>query len=243
VKRGGGWWVEAFGRPYLEVYAHRDEVTAEREAAFVATLLHLRADERVLDAGCGAGRHVRALARRGAEPVGVDLSEELLREARQAGAERYVRGDLRALPFADASFRHVVSFFTSFGYFDEDGNRTQLMEMRRVLARGGRLVVDFLNPPRVTGTLEPETVRRVGLYDIREKRWIRGGRVEKEVSLVDTASGTTHSWTESVCLYERKDLETLLAGAGFAVESVHGDLAGAPWGVDAERLVVAAAAV
>lgn len=236
-----GWWTEAFRRPYLECYAHRDDASAEREAAFVASLLSLAPGARLLDAGCGAGRHVRAFARRGAFVVGADLSRELLAAARAAGDARLVAADVRRLPFKDAAFAHVVSLFTSFGYFDDAGDRAHLGELRRVLVRGGTFVIDFLNPPRVIGTLSPETTRTVGRLEIRERRFVRGERVEKEVEVTD-GDGATRRWTESVRLYGRDELTSLLASAGLVVTSTHGDLAGGPWSETSERLVLAAVA-
>lgn len=239
---GPEWWRRAFRRSYLDCYSHRDDTAAESEAAFVVSLLGAAPSARILDAGCGAGRHVRAFARHGTNVVGVDLSEELLAAARGAGEERYVCADVRCLPMRDACFDHVVSLFTSFGYFDDVGDRTQLAELRRVLRRGGTFVIDFLNPTHVVGSLVPESARTVGLYTIREERVLRNGRVEKAVTVEDAKNGRTHTWNESVRLYGREELRGLLEGAGFDVVSEHGNLAGAPWSSAAERLVLAAIA-
>ena len=240
--RTPGWWTTAFRRPYLRAYAHRDEASAEREAAFVATLLGLAPGGRLLDAGCGAGRHARAFARRGARVTGLDLSAELLAEAREKDGVGYVLGDVRRLPFAGGAFGHAVSLFTAFGYFDEAGDRTHLTELRRVLAPGGTFAIDFLNPPHVIGSLVPESSRESAGLAIRERRRIREGRVEKDVEIRETASGATHRWTESVYLYDRARLESLLLAAGFGVTAVHGDLAGGAWSDRAPRLVLAAVA-
>jgi ubiquinone/menaquinone biosynthesis C-methylase UbiE len=236
VSAGAGpWWKQAFRRPYLECYAHRSDGSAELEAEFVASLLGLSAGSRLLDAGCGAGRHARAFARRGARVVGLDLSADLLAEARRREpAAALVRADLRRLPFRAAAFAHAVSLFTAFGYFDDAGDRAQLGEIRRVLRAGGTLVLDFLNAPRVEATLVADSERRVGSRVFRERRRIREGRVEKDVEAPDG-----ERWTESVRMYGRDELLSLLAGARFRVTSLHGDLAGGAWSESSERLVVA----
>lgn len=235
-----GWWTEAFRRPYLECYAHRDDTAAQSEARCAFALLGAASGARLLDVGCGAGRHVRAFAGLGAWVVGVDLSADLVVEAIGAGDARYIQCDVRSLPLRDASFDHAVSLFTSFGYFDDDGDRAHLAEIRRVLRPRGTFVIDFLNPSHVIASLVPTSARTVGLYEIQESRFLRNGRVEKEVAVHDTAAGTTRKWMESVRLYGRKDLETLLEGAGLRVTSVHGNLAGEPWNDASERLVLAA---
>ena len=59
----------------------------EQEVAFLVELLGLEPGMRVLDAGCGPGRHALALARRGINVVGVDLSPDFIALAREAAAD------------------------------------------------------------------------------------------------------------------------------------------------------------
>ena len=70
--------------------------------------LVLRGDERVLDVGCGPGRHAIELAGRGISVVGVDISSRFVEvasgEAERLGVDaRFLRCDARALPFADGA--------------------------------------------------------------------------------------------------------------------------------------------
>ena len=234
------WYVEAFRAGYLEVYAHRDAAAAEAETAFAVAALGDAT--RILDAGCGAGRHARALAARGLDVIGIDLSLDLLQVgAAEGGGPRYVRGDLRVLPFRDGAFDGAVSFFTSFGYFDEAGNARHAAGLRRVLRRGGRLLLDFLNAAHVRATLVPRSERSRDGHRIVEERAIRGGRVEKDVRLT-APDGAQRTWRESVRLYERDDLAALLEASGLVVRSVHGDLAGARFADTSPRCVVVAEA-
>jgi len=242
VTDAADWFVGAFGERYLKVYAHRDEASAGREVRFVAASLGVGEGTRLLDAGCGAGRHSRALAALGPRVVGIDLSAPLLAEARGlGGGPAYARADLRWLPFVAGCFDHVASLFTTFGYFDDAGNRQQLGELRRVLRPGGGLVLDFLNADRVRSTLVPASERVTGSLTIRERRRIRDGRVEKDVEVTGPGEAPER-WTESVALYDRAALESLLRDAGFAVRATYGDLAGGSWSADSARVVVRAEA-
>jgi SAM-dependent methyltransferase len=63
---------------------------------------------RILDAGCGTGANLTALASRGA-PTGIDITRLALDHARPAGAPLACASTL-ALPFADAQFDLVTSF-------------------------------------------------------------------------------------------------------------------------------------
>jgi SAM-dependent methyltransferase len=82
----------------------------EQEVDFLVRALGLRPGQRVLDVGCGPGRHAHALARRGIEVLGVDISArfvQLADEAAPAGA-RFERMDARSLPF-DREFDAAIS--------------------------------------------------------------------------------------------------------------------------------------
>jgi SAM-dependent methyltransferase len=80
-----------------------------QEVDFLTEALGLRPGERVLDVGCGPGRHARALAERGVEVVGVDLSDRfvaLAREGAPPGATFHV-ADARSLTF-DGEFDAAI---------------------------------------------------------------------------------------------------------------------------------------
>src|SRR5438132_7335064 len=73
----------------------------EQEVGFLVDVLGLEAGHRVLDVGCGPGRHAPALARRGNEVVGVDVSPRFVELARAGGPpDAPVEGlDARRLPY------------------------------------------------------------------------------------------------------------------------------------------------
>ncbi len=129
------WFRDWFGEEYLALYPHRDEREAREAVDLFRDVALPAAPSRILDLACGAGRHLRELRDVGFEAIGLDLSLTLLRSARStAEADPLVRGDMRKLPFADAAFDGLTSFFTSFGYFaDPVDDRRVLLEMERVL--------------------------------------------------------------------------------------------------------------
>ena len=233
------WFERWFGEEYLSLYPHRDEDEAEHVVALLERCGIVRAGLRVLDLACGAGRHAPALDRRGATVVGFDLSLPLLRTARARTPGALVRGDMRALPFADGGFDTVVNLFTSFGYFEEDGEHERVLrEVARVLRRRGRFVLDFLNAPLVRATLVPRDERSVGGRVVVQERGLSadGRFVVKQIHL----RGEGRSFMERVRLYERKDLERLLAACGLAPVEVFGDYDGGPHGPSSERLLLLA---
>jgi SAM-dependent methyltransferase len=93
---------------------------------------------RLLDAGCGAGFNLLALASRG-RAVGIDLAPEAIAFCRERGV-RAVRASLLALPFPDGAFDVVTSFDVIYHAWVID-DRGAVAEMARVLRRGGLLFV------------------------------------------------------------------------------------------------------
>lgn len=232
--------------PELYLHFYGDRVGPERsrtEAAFVADALSLEAGDRVLDVPCGHGRIANRLAD-SYEVVGVDRSRPFLARARADARERgvtdrvaYCRGDMRRLPLADA-FDAAYNLFTSFGYFDDAGNRRVLAEFARLLRPGGRLLVDVVNHDgqqrdfRRSGVVE-----RDGDYLVDRRSYdARTARVRTDRTAV--VDGEVREATYTVRSYTYPELETRLEDAGFDVIADYGDTEGDEFSADSPRLVL-----
>ncbi len=233
------WFEHWFGEDYLRLYRHRDEQEAERAVALLASRRVGLAGQLVLDLACGPGRHAQALERRGARVVGYDLSAPLLLAARRSHVDRLVRGDMRELGLRSDRFDAVVNLFTSFGYFERDGEHQRVLrEVARVLKRGGRFVLDFLNAPAVRATLVPRDERRTSREMVVQERQLSddGRYVIKRIHL----GGDSRTYEERVRLFERAELEALLRGASLEPREVLGDYDGNPHGPDSARCLLIA---
>ena len=235
------WWESWFGEEYLDLYPHRDLESARREAAFA--MAHLPPRPRpLLDLCCGSGLHSLPFAEAGISPVGLDYSAPLLDLARRRGGGlTLVRGDMRALPFPDGTFRAVVNFFTSFGYFlREVENVSVIAEIERVLQDGGALLCDTVGRDYALARLVPEERRCCGEKEYRIRRsWNAATRrLEKEIEV--RRHGSTEIFRESVRAYTADELSDLFEGAGLAIESTWGGFDGEAVGPDSPRLIVLA---
>lgn len=209
-----------FGEDYLYFYA--DLLTDEQNDADVdaiVSILGLDGGEIVLDAPCGHGRISNRLAQRGMKVVGVDASELFLARAREYGSSaEYLHGDIRALP-VDGPFDVVLSWFTSFGYFEDDENRLVLSEYRRVLRPGGRLLIEMHNHDEFVRRFTPAPfsfTTRIGsdlMVDTSEFDCTTG-RIETDRFTI--RDGEVRESHHSVRVPTIPELREWLAEAGFA---------------------------
>lgn len=106
---------------------------------------------RVLDLGCGIGRHIAFCAQMGLSPYGIDLAQTAIATARQWLAallddvqDRIVQGDVRRLPWPD----HHFDFALSHGVLDSmpyDLARAACKELARVMKPGGLFYCDLVS--------------------------------------------------------------------------------------------------
>jgi ubiquinone/menaquinone biosynthesis methyltransferase len=111
----------------------------------VAALAAAGPGTRVLDLACGTGDIAFALAARGAQVVGLDITYRMLQLARakQRGPQ-FVTGDMLALPFGNDAFDVVT---TGYGLRNVPDLSRAIDEARRVLRPGGTFVsLDFNRP-------------------------------------------------------------------------------------------------
>ena len=231
------WFEEWFGEEYLKLYPHRDDTDADRVVGLISRTVPFQPGWRVLDVACGAGRHARAFEAVGARCFGLDLSQTLLRVARQVTQAPLVRADMRQLPIRPGSMDLTVNLFTSFGYFDRDAEHTAaLEEMVGTVRRGGWFVIDFLNAAAVRRQLVPEETLQLAGSAIQISRSVSpdGRYVCKSIR---AAEG--RQFRERVRLFEPEQMASMLQAAGVTVRFRFGDYDANPLGPDSPRTVLA----
>jgi SAM-dependent methyltransferase len=150
------WWATRFEQlAALDPrFAGAVDAVADAQVDLLERLLGLQAGDRVLDLGCGAGRHVILLHERGAVATGVDLSPAIIQLARDGWKARhpshsgpaFVVGDMRDPP-VEGPFDVVLFMDASLGLFERDADHLQaLSAASSMLREGGALVLELMNP-------------------------------------------------------------------------------------------------
>ena len=233
------WFEQWFGEEYLRLYPHRDDDDAAQLTALIARHTELRG-RTLLDLACGPGRHTALFRDLGAHVVGFDLSMPLLNRARHRNGDEsvaLVRGDMRRLPFGEASFDVVVNLFTSFGYFADDKQHAAVLRgAAATLRRGGTFVLDYLNAEAIRRSLVPHDHAHLDNDQVAVERSITPDQrfVIKEIRLV--AAG--RSFIERVRLYSPGELEAMMCEAGLDVERPLGDYQGQPLTETSSRVIL-----
>jgi cyclopropane fatty-acyl-phospholipid synthase-like methyltransferase len=200
------------------------------EVDFVLEELSLPLGSRILDAGCGTGRHAVELAKRGYQVTGVDISAGMLTEAEKAGKEanvevKWIHADATQFTsdkLFDAAICLCEGAFALLGS-QEDAIEHDLTILRRIhaaLKPGARFILTTLNACR--------RIRQAAQEEVENGSFDPATMVETSIVEWDTPHGK-----ESRRVRERSyvptELTILLRQAGFVVEHVWGGTAG-NWG-------------
>jgi ubiquinone/menaquinone biosynthesis C-methylase UbiE len=197
---------EHLGRAYLRYSFTKG---TRQEVDFLIDALGLRPGQRVLDVGCGPGRHAHELARRGIAVHGVDISApfvELAREDAPLGAT-FERGDARQLRF-DGEFEAAISLCQgAFGLVLGPGEDAAVLDgMRRAVAPGGRVAVTAFNAYFQVRYGEGELDAATGINHERT-----------EVRDATGAPMTVDLWTHC---FTPVELTALVEGAGLHLDAI-----------------------
>ena len=184
-------------------------------------------DAHILDVGCGRGRHAIELYCYGFMVIGIDLSHENIKYAKDkaknekaSSALKFMVHDMRK-PL-NTQFSNVLNLFTSFGYFKDPKDKIHTLEsFRTQLVPNGVGVIDFLNPSWVLSNLiKEESIERDGVrFSIQ--RYKRGKWLYKDIQFqIDEHS---YKFQEQVELLEVNDFITLFSQVNLQLVDLFGN--------------------
>jgi ubiquinone/menaquinone biosynthesis C-methylase UbiE len=177
---------------------------------------HVIAGSKVLDIGCGTGRHILMLQKAACKVFGIDMSGHMVKQTRKklkkAGinSARIVNADMLNLPFSSESgFDVALLMFSTFGLvFGEENRINFLKEIRRVLNTDGRIILHVHNEEYAASpskNISRKIIDRLGQLT---------GEMEKGDHIVQNYR---EGLDIRIHTFSKKEIEKLLTSAGFSI--------------------------
>ncbi len=220
------------GSPFLVHPLLTDERTAA-EVEFLTAEFDLQPGARLLDVGCGFGRHSVALADRGFAVTGIDPAEAMVAAAKARAAQFGVsveflqaRGDRYN---ATEQFDLAICLFTTLGQIGDDGvNEALVPQVFDNLRPGGLFAVEVpQRDPTIKDLKSSDKVGEGDRYTLIQREY---HPAEKTVTQTFTkiTPEDTRNYLLAYRLYSEPELRALLTEAGFVIQAAYGDYAGTP---------------
>jgi SAM-dependent methyltransferase len=239
-------WTESyFDETYCELFLEPvDAERTRRQVMAVVRFCRLMPKARILDVGCGIGRHSLLLAQLGFDVTGVDSNEEYIARCTASAVEQglsahFVTADCRSMELgiqADAA----LSLWSSFGYYGDEGDREVLRRMGMHVRHGGLVLVDVENRDYIVRHFVAEEWYERNGWTVMEKRHfspVEGTVSTRRVLLRD---GLRREYRRVLRMYSASEMTTLVQSAGLHVSAYYGDFDGSRFGIDSRRMIVLA---
>ena len=231
---------------YHTLYGHRDEKEAY---SFIESLIENLSCSpcKVLDAGCGTGRHVFAWAKHGFDTHGFDLSKNSIflakKNAELIDNASFSVLDLRKLKDnieCHGKYDIVTNLFTSFGYFPNENDHSDVVEgFAKALKNGGVLVMDYINTEYSKKRMVSSETQIRDRIEFHIERKFENGFFKKSISYTKL-NGSNELHTELVKAWDSDELSELLFSVGLHVKTIKGDYDFSEYHYDSPRMILIA---
>ncbi|MEO8712096.1 MAG: methyltransferase domain-containing protein [Parafilimonas sp.] len=220
------WFRLWFSSPYYDILYHeRNKEEAEGLIDKLVNYLQIPEHSFILDAACGKGRHSIALAAKGFDVTGVDISASSITEAKKYDRDNlhFYLHDIR-LPFYINYFNYAFNFFTSFGYFKTlREHNDALRTIAQSVKLNGMFILDYLNVHFAEDNLKHNDTVEIDhvVFDI--ERWVDEKCFYKRIHVKDEEKKLNEIFTECVEKFSLSDFTNMFSKQGLQIETVFGD--------------------
>ncbi len=236
------WFFDFFDENYLELYLEKQkEELAIKQVNFIINSLSLKKEDRVLDLGCGIGRHIIELGKRRIFGVGVDFNEKYIEIANKLKGDlenvQLIKMDMREINF-EKEFDAAISVWTSFGYFSNEENLFLLKKINLSLKENGKFFLDIENIFYMLKNLPKERWEKVDDFYILERNDLNFKTSRLKTERVIIKNGVIKTYTRIYRIFTLKEIELYLNKSGFKTINCFGGYEGEEYSIQSKRLIV-----
>lgn len=252
---------QSFGKVYEKTVINGiPSHLTEQQVVAIPRLLHLKPGAKILDVGCGSGRHSIGLAKAGYKVTGIDASAHLIRLA-QGDAKKialpnsphFLQKNILTLKISNA-FDGVISIL-SFGFSKHEEDHVMILKnTARALKKNGRMLLATVYLPQIAKILEKTgTHKGTTIFAHPNTRSLGNGVTEtKQVffdleTMMHTVTTTLSRGKKilgreesSVRVFTVPEIKRLFEASGLKIEELYGDFDGEKLTAQSKRLVIVA---
>lgn len=156
-----------FSKPFFEVWLNQAHPKIkdyfEKEIAYLKK--NIKPNSKILDIGCGFGRHIEIIADFSKEVIGIDNNSDMIKKSKDRlsnfkNVKLFVQ-DAKKLDFEDDYFDYVICITNTFGNFPSIKENV-LKEMKRVCKNDGKIIISVYNDNALSNRLK--SYKKVDLH-------------------------------------------------------------------------------
>jgi SAM-dependent methyltransferase len=217
------WFETWFDSKYYHIlYKHRDEQEAIKFLDNITQYLNITKGK-ILDVGCGKGRHAKYFNELGFNVVGIDLSLNSIAKAKLNETQnlKFYKFDMRNV-FKENSFNLVTNLFTSFGYFDNSLDEQKTINaMVKNLKKDGILIIDFMNVKKIINNLVSKESKKINSVEFDITRELKDNYILKNITIND--QDISLKFQEKVHALTLIDFSKMLQKASMSIVDIFGN--------------------
>lgn len=185
---------ETFARNlYKELGTKRlsERMTKQRTQRYIKTVLkYLKKTDKILDLACGYGRIAIPLKKKGYNISGVDISPNLIKDAKKEAKRLKLKidfkiGNMKKLPYKNESFDKIICLWSAFNELtSKSGQIKAINEMYRILIPNGIAFIDLFNGESSywkKKRLPKNRILTEYIYDVEAKEYVHTRKTLKEL--------------------------------------------------------------
>jgi ubiquinone/menaquinone biosynthesis C-methylase UbiE len=216
---------EYLAKYYDLIYNDKDY---EKEVTFIEDIFkNTRKPKKILEIGCGTGNYTKILLERGYEITGVDISENMLKTAKEKCNSKFIKGDIRDTSINDR-FDACIAMFAVMGYITENSDIVKaLNNIRKHLKKNGIFIFDVWNglavlrllPELRIKVVENEKVKLLRIANPNLKSFNHLCEVNYKLLILNKENSTFNEINEKhvVRFYFPQEIKQFLESTGFEV--------------------------